>query len=102
MFNLDSIRTRLFFKAAKKGANHILNDLFNEGVYVDTKDENGMTALMWASHYCNFNTVGFLLDKGADVHVRNESGHTALKLAEESLYPEIAELLKIHGAVQLL
>jgi ankyrin repeat protein len=100
MFNLDSIRTRLLIKAAKKGANNILDDLLNEGIDVNTKDKDGMTALMWATHYCNLNTVGFLLDKGADVNVRNESGYTALKLSEESLYPEIAELLKEHGAVE--
>ncbi len=100
MFKLDSIRTRLLFNAAKKGANHILDDLFNKGVNVNIKDKDGMTALMWATHYCNLNTVGFLLDRKADVNVKNKSGYTALKLAEVSLYPEIAELLKEYGAVE--
>ena len=100
MFSMDSIRTRQFFKAAKKGTNNILEDLFNEGLDVNTKDKDGMTALMWAAYHCNLNTVGFLLDRKADVNVKNKTGYTALKLAEGSLYPEIAELLKEHGAVE--
>ena len=98
MFSLDAIRARLLFRAAKKGADHILDDLLNEGIDVDTKDQDGMTALMWATYNCNLNTVEFLLDKGAAVNVKSESGHTALKLSEESLYPEIVELLKEYGA----
>jgi len=42
--------------------------------------------------------VSLLLDKGADVNVRDKWGRTALKFAQERGYAQIAELLKAHGA----
>ncbi len=100
MLSMNKVKTQLLIVAAKLGKNKIAESVLNEGIDINIKDENGMTPLMWAAYHCNLNTVGFLLNKGADVNVKNESGYTALKLSEESLYPEIAELLKEHGAIE--
>ena len=41
-----------------------------------------------------------LLERGADVNARDDGGDTPLTIAFESKQPEIAKLLREHGAVQ--
>ncbi|WP_373534446.1 ankyrin repeat domain-containing protein [Microcoleus sp.] len=42
--------------------------------------------------------VKLFISKGADVNARNKNGETALSIAKKSSTPEIAKLLKQHGA----
>ena len=70
---------------------------------MNVQDEDGKTALMWAAGG-DEEIVMLLLANGANVHVKDKQGHTALNYAERSKYAEnkvrkeIEELLKKAGA----
>jgi len=68
--------------------------LISCGVDMDHQDKGGNTALMWATGNGSINSVDWLLGKGADATIRNESGRTALDIAENKGYAEIALMLR--------
>ena len=57
-------------------------------------DSNGNTPL----HYCSGNGIhriaSFLVDRGADVNIRNKSGESPLDLAKLGKHNDIVELLE--------
>jgi ankyrin repeat protein len=57
------------------------------------------TALQAASGFGNLPMVNFLLAHGADVHEQNEEGKTAIDLASDCAYIDVAERLIEHGTV---
>ena len=59
---------------------------------------NTYTALMSAALNGHAGVVKVLLDKGADVNVKDISGRTALKYAESKDHQDVIELLKKAGA----
>jgi len=67
------------------------------GADVNAQNYYGHTALMEAADNGNLEEVRFLLDKGADVTTWAH-GRTALKIARNKGYKEIAEILRAHGA----
>lgn len=69
-------------------------------VDVDAKTETGWTALMFAATW-NYNAgLQLLIFAGADVNAKNDDGETALMKATGGKHTEIAELLKLNGAVE--
>ncbi len=58
----------------------------------------GRTPLMFAARTGHRKLVELLLEKGADVNARDQTGKTARQLAEEGMRPEVVELLKKAGA----
>jgi len=54
----------------------------------------GGTALMLAAANGHAETVKLLLDRGADLKVRDNEGKTALVWAREKSHPEIAQLIE--------
>jgi hypothetical protein len=50
---------------------------------MNVRNTAGYTALMFAARYGFFKTVQILLERGADINVRNEKGQTAFDLAKE-------------------
>lgn len=93
-----------------------------ETMDINKKDRMGATALNWAAGLGQIDTVKFLIEKGADVNLRNGDGTTALDGTEKELddqalaflegilrmeidqekvnaaKPKIAKLLRKHGA----
>jgi hypothetical protein len=70
------------------------------GAHVDEKDEDGMTALMWAIEYSSHTeVVRLLLDKGALLDEKNKWGRTALIHASVSGHTEMVRLLLDKGAL---
>ena len=61
-------------------------------------DKYGTTFLIWASTRGYTNDVKSLIDNGADVNARNNSGQTALMGASWMDHTEIVELLLENGA----
>lgn len=67
--------------------------LLNKGADVNTRDENGITALMLASADGYKDIVDLLITKGADIDAVNMNGETALEITS---YAEIRALLRQH------
>ena len=59
---------------------------------------HSMTAMMFAAHEGNIDTVMVLIEAGADVKTKNEDGWTARKFAESKGNTEIVTILKRVGA----
>lgn len=67
--------------AAGKGEIEILEKALADGMKVDGQDINGTTALMAAVRENKEEAVHFLLGHGADVHIRDRAGWSALDYA---------------------
>jgi ankyrin repeat protein len=67
--------------------------LWLTGEVRDTGDY-GWNALMLASKNGRYNTVKMLLERGADINATSQRGYTALSIALQNNYVEIANLLK--------
>ena len=59
---------------------------------------NTWTALIWASSRGHRETASLLLDRGADINLKNNDGETALMEASSSGHTEIVSLLLDRGA----
>ena len=68
------------------------------GLDVNIKDNDGDTALIWASMYDYTEVVKLLLESGADVNIKNNYGNTALIWASYNGHTEIVKLLLESGA----
>ena len=73
--------------------------LLEQGATVDLKDNNGRTALLYASSGPYPETVGLLLRKGADINVQGKTeGFTALMMAAAEGETEVVRVLLLNGA----
>ncbi|MBI5203673.1 MAG: ankyrin repeat domain-containing protein [Nitrospirae bacterium] len=85
--------------AAERGDIKAVTELLNKGTDVNVKvGRYGWTALMYATNEGRTDIAKLLIDKGADVNVKNESGWTALILAAYPGRTDIAKLLIDKGA----
>ena len=91
--------------AARKGDAATVKRLLDEGVDVNTKFRYGTTALFFACDHGHVDVVKVLLDKGADLTVKDSFyGFTPLRLAvspaqkKKPEHTEIAKLLIVRGA----
>ena len=55
--------------------------MFHEGVPLNTVDQEGLTALLWAARYNRTDVVRFLLKNGAGKKKQDQYGMTALHYA---------------------
>ena len=67
--------------AAKTSDPNLLKVGLTRGVPVNSRDDYGLTPLMWAASQGTERVVGDLLAAGADPSLRASSGHSALGLA---------------------
>jgi ankyrin repeat protein len=92
-----------FIKAAFSGNVQEVERLLGKGADVNTKRDNGMTALIGASLGGHDDVVKLLLAKGADVDAKvfffgRSNGATAYDLASQAGHQEIVKLLVRAGA----
>jgi uncharacterized protein len=80
---------------AERSGKGCVEILLAKGVNINASDENGETPLFKAAYYGNKDVVEILLAHGALINATNKNGKTPLKVASK---PEIAELLRQHGA----
>jgi len=97
--NLQSQTTdELVIKHAKEGNYYQLKQLLDNGANANTKDQDGLTALMNAAFNSNLEICQLLIDHRADVNAKHNKGWTALLCAVGSGNLEICQLLINHGA----
>lgn len=79
--------------AAKVGNNETVLNLLDEGIGINLKDENGVTALMWAVKNGQVKTVKLLLNKCAKIDLKDHKGRTSLMMAAYNGNIEILQIL---------
>jgi ankyrin repeat protein len=52
--------------------------LINEGVDINERDYNNLTALWYASQECRYEMAKTLIEHGEDIEVKDKIGHTPL------------------------
>lgn len=88
--------------AAKQQDKATLRVLLKSKSDVNVPEQDGSTALHWASHWDDLESVELLLKAGANVNAKNEYDVTPLDLAvENSSAPMVARLLKAGANVNL-
>ena len=86
--------TKNKWDAATRGKTKLIKKMLAEGMNVDIKDEEGLTALYRAAHNDQKETVSLLLSKGANVNIQDKYGNTPLDV---TLNDSIVKMLRKHG-----
>ena len=89
-----------------KEYNDYIQLLINAGANVNSRTNNGMTALIFATFYRNVKNARMLINAGADVnktavmnyYMQGSEFGSALKIATEGKDQEMIDLLRAHGA----
>lgn len=102
----DSGGTTPLMIAAQKGLVDTVKLLLSKGANPNTQQSNiksvhaseNKTPIMFAAEGGNPDIVKMLIAKGANVNKKANDGRTALKIAEEKGFSDVAEILKKAGA----
>ena len=81
--------------AAKKDQTAVVN---HYNCNPNKQDNNGLTALCFASQGCHSEVVQILLSEGADPNIQEEDGWTALMIADQNGHSEVVQILLNGGA----
>lgn len=77
---------------------NIIQFLLRYRASINARDNQGFTALMWATLSGNTSLAEVLLQNKAEVNLKAKDGRTALSMAVEERHPETVQLLLAHGA----
>ena len=80
--------------AATGGHVHVIEFLLEHSAYIDAESPNGTTPLMMAAMYGSPEAVKHFIQAGADLHVKNELGLTALDFAQRGNRANNIELMQ--------
>lgn len=90
--------------AAHDGQSRLVRHLLDTGTPIDTRDEQGRTALMAAVSESNGYLVSMLLDRGADANALDNDGDSPLDIARYCPFfridrqTEVVDALLVRGA----
>ncbi len=87
-----------FHKAALDGDITAVRQVLSGSLNIDTLDEDGRTALMYAAYNGHTDIARILIEKGADVNLTDPNKRTALMFASSGPSPETVKLLLEHNA----
>lgn len=91
---------------ANKGEPDTIEQGLDKGANINAQDSNGQTALMAAARNGHMNVVQFLLEKNADLFVKDNSAATVLRHAinspENGIYKIIELLLNKMGSIKAI
>ncbi|WP_197431086.1 ankyrin repeat domain-containing protein [Aliiruegeria sabulilitoris] len=91
-----SVDTETLIRAARNGDTGVLQLLVNAGL--DINEGDGSTALMQAAGMGHAEAVKFLIENGAEVSTRDETGRTAFFWALQNNHLDIVDILNSAGA----
>ena len=83
---------------AEKGYVQVMKKLVDNGIDVDSPNDNERTPLHYASLNGHLDVVELLLENGANVNVQNPFKNTPLHYATQKRFIKVAELLLQKGA----
>lgn len=89
-------QSNAFYAAIRANDLTRLEELLKQGASANTKDDRGVTPLMYAATVGSADAMKLLIDKGADVNAKNAFGSTALMWSVTDL--KKVRLLVEHGA----
>lgn len=81
MITIEADKIEDFFEAVEIGDTDAIKDFLDSGVDIKSVDAFRNTGLHIASRNQDLPTVKLLIEHGAEVNARNETGHTPLSLA---------------------
>lgn len=87
-----------YFSSAASGNTLRVLMYLKSGISIETADEYGKTALIWAATYSHLPLVGLLLSRNANTETRDLGGFTALHWAAADGNLQALSLLLEHGA----
>ena len=94
-----SLREQEIHEAVRQGDIERVQSLVGENAdLVNSKNPDGVAPLHLCASSGNAEIMEYLLEKGADIHIRNKYGWTALHFAAHGGHKEIMELLAASGA----
>jgi hypothetical protein len=88
---------KILIKCAIDGETERIKKLLQsqlQRAYMDSKDNEGMSPLMYAAREGHFEIVEYLVQRGADTNAQNNAGWTALALAESKGHADVVRLLR--------
>ena len=86
------------FNAASSGNNQIIARLLDQGIDINTANNERETALHMAAAHGHYSTVIYLINHGAYLHARTIKNWTALHHATRFRHANIANYLKQRGS----
>ncbi|KAK7496825.1 hypothetical protein BaRGS_00011805 [Batillaria attramentaria] len=95
--NMTQQLTDRFFDSAATGNVQEIKSLMGGAVEVNSKNERGWTALMFAARNGQLPVMEVLIEKGCDVNIMNASGQTALDIASFWNHTDCATFLQKHS-----
>ena len=94
----STVDPQVFNDAALNGELEKVKELMGQGADPNGVDQEGRTALMFASFNGHTEIVRLLLDAGSEVSIRDAMGRTALLFASTGPFAETVKLLLDHHA----
>ncbi|KAJ0404425.1 hypothetical protein ATCC90586_003059 [Pythium insidiosum] len=88
----------MLYRAAWYGSIDVARLLLQRGADIESRNENGMTALNAAARCGHGDIVGLLIDHGADIEAKDKNGLTALCVASSGGHMDIVRRLLARGA----
>jgi len=89
-------------KAAEDGALGTILNLRDDGIHINSRDEEGNSPMMLAVKSGHLGVVRSLYHLGADINQRNHAGQTALGIAKASEATDIVNSLQEFGALDAM
>ena len=86
------------FRACRTGNTSVIRALLENGMDVDTQDEDHLTGLIWAGRKGKIESAAVLLEYGAAIELGDKRGRTALFHAATFGHCDFVEFLASAGA----
>jgi len=95
--NICKHNTKLIL-AVQNDDQDLVKRLIDKRINIDTKDDNGATALMYATSSNNVDIAKLLIDANANTDIKNKLGEAALDIAIKNNFADMIELLLASGS----